>query len=852
MASITCVADACTNEDCCKEDTQAKTTTTTEAAVTAATTVTTVISGTVFATTSTESQVDTTTETEPALVSTTTTTSSAVPSSTASTATTPVIRGTTPTATSTSRSTSTRQRTTTTRQQEATTTVTTSSTSERLQDSSSAFDPTSIAEATAAIEADVVRNISAGEKVVLETPSASIVAQRLSLADVVGNNVTITGGEEQAALTVPASLVDQLGGDVAVVFTIFEDKQEQPATQDREAKGGVIKVEGMVSIKMVLPSSDAAHVHGLKDPIVITLPVNVSQGVECAYWDENRSEWLSEGLRTIESSDGGPLTCATTHLTIFGAIWRGIEKTILCSNVDMLSREGIEAVVQTTWYLDRGPQVLGGLTLFMLCLTVFAACLERHRSWRGHRDDAMFFVVVPMLMPDEALGGEIEEVAGTGVRGCCSCVCGWLWACFDPLWQEFVAGLGDIATTIVGLVVELRDALCSEEVRAERGDTPILTFFVLRGLEHAIVSSVLQETAAQLGIGADDVAHVMKKHKEKAAADARDNSAGENEMVEPDRNYTSGDKLKDAAWANDTAPGPSKSLTTMTADSQVLQPQLTDRHLARMDFLEQLYQRVLRAVRSNFDQAGSCCRHPLLVWRLFFIKNPWLSALHFSIFMPSSMAVFILLTLLAGDSALCALFFTATGGTRRRRNFSGNCDIEGVWEEFGQMLLLAIFTAIIAKVPTAMLGACHARDFVKHFDEETEQWRQQLRRWRWRDRFIWFFGILYFMCCLFFCIVFLANVSESDTDNWMQGVLMTVAIEAFVLPLSSALILSMAAWVGLKSASIRRRCEDKLYLDHADLVLTSGGDVKDEQHSLTGTDKAIVIIFVDEPCVLVV
>jgi len=689
---------------------------------------------------------------------------------------------------------------------------------------SAAFNPEPIAEAVAAVEAAVVRNISSGEKVVITTQGASIVAQRVSQADVAGDSVTVSGGEQATvAITVPASLIDELGGDVVVLLTAFQADLEQSQTeQRRKAKGGVTKVEGMVSIKMMKPSSAvAAHIHGLEVPIVLTLPVNVSQGAECAYWDEDRSEWSAEGLETMKDRDGGPLRCSTTHLTIFGAIWRGIVKAVKCSNADMLSQEGLEAVVQTTWYLDRGPQVLGGMTVLMLLLTIVSLCLERHRFRKGHRDDAIFFMVV---MPDEA--EVVEEAASRMVTG--SCVCEWLWACFDPLWQELVAGFGDIWATVKDLIMEVR-GLCLEHDAAARGDTPFLTYMTFRLLEHAVVSSVLLETAAQLGLGQDDVTHFIDRHKEKAAEDAPGN---QNEEQEDEEVQKSVDMTTKHGMIKDVLDNPEVSQLSKpdtAAEQPQLKRELTSRHLQRMEFVEQLSKKVLLAVRRNFDDAGSCCRHPLLFWRLFLMKNPWLSALHFSIFMPSSMSVFILLVLLAGTSAIAALFFTASGGVRvsRRAQLIGNCEMADAWESFGQLLLISALTALVANVPTAMLGACHARDFMEHFEEESKEWQMQLRRWRFRDWFIWSLGIVLFIFYLFFCVVFLANVSEQDTDEWMISVLISVGMQAFAMPLFSASLLSSLAWMGLQSARIRGQCESQLCLKHLDIGPSSDCDVKE-------------------------
>lgn len=110
-------------------------------------------------------------------------------------------------------------------------------------------------------------------------------------------------------------------------------------------------------------------------------------GYDCSYWDEARQTWSSEGLRKVSGDENNPLVCSTTHLTIFGAIWRGITKTLECSNAKLLSEEGMAGFAASNWYTEA-PAITIMCLLTVICLVraivAWSVFLRRaSKSWPG-------------------------------------------------------------------------------------------------------------------------------------------------------------------------------------------------------------------------------------------------------------------------------------------------------------------------------------------------------------------------------------------------------------------------------------------------------------------------------------
>ena len=84
----------------------------------------------------------------------------------------------------------------------------------------------------------------------------------------------------------------------------------------------------------------------------LSIPGDSQQNQDCAYFDEVLQEWSTAGVSLISASNVS-ITCATTHLSIFGAIAGSILQALICSNAAAIfSIEGLRSLGSRAWYLE--------------------------------------------------------------------------------------------------------------------------------------------------------------------------------------------------------------------------------------------------------------------------------------------------------------------------------------------------------------------------------------------------------------------------------------------------------------------------------------------------------------------
>eukprot|EP00931_Biecheleriopsis_adriatica_P086805 TRINITY_DN6138_c0_g1_i2.p1 TRINITY_DN6138_c0_g1~~TRINITY_DN6138_c0_g1_i2.p1 ORF type:complete len:1360 (+),score=174.02 TRINITY_DN6138_c0_g1_i2:80-4159(+) len=691
-------------------------------------------------------------------------------------------------------------------------------------------------------EEGLLANISSGNqtKVTSVVEGAVVVAQFISPSDLEEHdNVTIPAEGTTAAVSVPSSLVEELGGSVVVVIAAFEPEHpERLSKKGTEVLGGDAQaprqdiVSGLVSIKIALPNASVTRVQGLEKPIVLSLPVNASEGAECAFFDEVNNRWSSEGLQKVGGSPTSPLLCATTHLTLFAAIWRGVTKALDCSQAELFSEEALRAVIENDWYMETGACMMWGMMIFMCFMLLAAHCLERRRKWRGFRDDKLFFVlVIPDVVEQEVLGGSIGEVTEEIVNSCCYRCCisiyrlvrecaAWVWSFLDPLWQEIVGGLSDVGASVVELIQAARDLLL--ESHMDEGKCGC-TFLIMAGLGRACESSVLHQVSVMLYIHVEDVRQLCRHgnpHSKKERDQSFDPEPGQSTSVGPGPDTAENLSPSDANVESRTLGTKDLAATSPLRNSLPkisLPPTASSHHLKRVKLLIEMEQSVKEATSLVFEQMGRCRYLHLITWRLLVAKNVWLNALHYSISMPSTTTVLLLMALLAGDSTITALFYSGDVVSRRSKR-SVNCKMEGFWEEAGQMLVVAAFTAVAAVLPGIFISHMAARSFKEFHAEDTRDWSLQLCVWRCKDIQLLLLTTIYTMSCCLFCSIFLANVTEEDANKFAISVLFTLALQAVVAPVFSAIVLTLLGIIGFCLPSVRENCATRLGIGINDAV----------------------------------
>lgn len=174
---------------------------------------------------------------------------------------------------------------------------------------------------------------------------------------VTGTNVRVT-----VPVTAFSSLVGP--GETAVLLvTVFN------ASSDLGTGGA----RGVVSIELAAFGGGGKRkvgVAGLEEAIEFSLPANFTAGTACAFWDEQQGVWSQKGLSVNEAASlGGQLHCRTTHLSLFGAIWEGFKATFECSQISLLSGDGVAGLLNEHWLVLRGT--IAFWTTSAVCLFAF-------------------------------------------------------------------------------------------------------------------------------------------------------------------------------------------------------------------------------------------------------------------------------------------------------------------------------------------------------------------------------------------------------------------------------------------------------------------------------------------------
>jgi hypothetical protein len=162
---------------------------------------------------------------------------------------------------------------------------------------------------------------------VLETAQATVAVAKVE--DMSGAKFELPGGT-----TIAFPAID-LGGGGAIKVVAFKANPFPAAVGTPDSQ--------------VLSIDIGRKVADLAEPIVFTLAIdNVNDtvydpsgedpsSINCGYWDETKQNWKGRGCNMTALTDTGA-ECACTHLTVFAAMMQGFLATLMCANVQVLSK----------------------------------------------------------------------------------------------------------------------------------------------------------------------------------------------------------------------------------------------------------------------------------------------------------------------------------------------------------------------------------------------------------------------------------------------------------------------------------------------------------------------------------
>eukprot|EP00435_Cladocopium_sp_Y103_P038944 s2393_g10.t1 len=498
-------------------------------------------------------------------------------------------------------------------------------------------------------------------------------------------------------------------------------------------------------------------VRNLSEPIRFSLLVDPNREAFCAYWDEEENRWSDKGMETLWRDDTGRLMCASYHLTLFGAVLGGFIDALLCSQATLLSGESVRAVFGTAWYREKDAKLFWIAILLQSLLMILACACDHRPSRRGAWLDENFVTTNPhrakaslqyaRTRAKTTLTGRVNidrqnarYLAGGIGSGFCS-----------SLKETAMNFLDVIGSTCEASFSYMRNfVVCAWETSWEllwpsEGNNRKAT--IRRLMARMVASSIEYQACASMWLSLEDVRFLLEEDQ-LAATGAR-----------PSTPSTRASASKADTVSVESVEGEELRLSEVKI-----------KVLHRLD-KEQLTQQHEMLMQS--DGRGSFLAKTAA--RLFLSQAPWLTVLHRSIFISSSLSTVLLLCRISGALAVTALFWqnSAAGNSELCRK-----DMD-MWDTLGKCIAVALATLLLASIPEMLLSKLHIREFVKVDEEDMSR---VVRRWRCRDKVLWVSSVSYITFCLMFVTSFLANVNPKDVRDWEISATIEICTDLILVP----------------------------------------------------------------------
>lgn len=583
------------------------------------------------------------------------------------------------------------------------------------------------------------------------------------------------------AAAAPSLELDALGTGVAVALPIkmFSSIKEEVALTvtalDMESIEGFAKeltVAGAAVIDLwTLESRRLLEVKSLDEPIAFSLPANFTTGMLCAYWDEEKFKWSTDGVWAGNNVPGEPIKCLTTHLSLFGAIIRGIIETVECSTVmDLLTAHAVKETLRGHWLTTMGAKVFAAHIALLLLLFIIGARLDYKRHEHGHWKDS--FLLVQEVVPDLHLHSSSIERDHSGYcmpLATTFCVC-----CIGLKDNQILRdAIDDIGSSWFEYFGEVRTAL-EECVGCMQANTMAVGFGLsmhhVRKATHAmafnfILMSSRRKAAATLGVSDDLLSFVVE-----------DEDIG---------NYLADQRLPGIGdWRNASSQGEAWAA---------------------------LRREVCETICANTRRQGSV--RPgffATVASLFLLKNPIAELFVRDVFISCKLRVLLFACSMVATFTMCCVFFEASGLAKGKARAGCNTDNEDglvLGETIGRFFVVSFACLLIADLPVYVMSALLAKDF-KKIAAGPQALSKQLRIWKVQERLVWLVGLTFLILCGLYTSLFLASVGDQDHKDWSTTMGLALLQDVIIFPFGLALMVPLMAKVFL-STHVRLSGETK-------------------------------------------
>lgn len=588
----------------------------------------------------------------------------------------------------------------------------------------------------------------------------------------------------------PILVVSPIGNasSLALLASAGAEAPKPPKEGQRPVAGDAGTVESnvpLVAMKIelrYLASGETIDVEHLNEPIIFTMPtVKYVAGMSCLFYDASLDRWSDEGTGVAEENkEGETLTCWTLHFTIFGAFLQGFADVFLCAQFQLFTAAAMKKILMARWCWKPGAVVLW-VSLGLLLATFAISVFIDHRRSRSMAWCAEFFMIPRHPVPEDremplppdspqaarssltspdalhepeeprcwqaALTGPLfaacAPVWGPMLQKCGAChSTAALWDAVDDVASEWFESFGELRSFVQGLVNGL-------EMGGGASRSSGRLFLACHGLMCTLTLLTSRRLAAsRLGLTDDVVAFVLQD-RELARCLVDHHRTTDLRTARGVRWYVL--QERENAWVG-------------------------------------LHDEVCSQLQLAITRHKSWKHFPLSMANLFFMHSPFGSMWSYSIFMTCKMRAFFFAIEVIGAFLLCALFFQGSGVTSEENEGDEEC--EGgdgdVAYALGRIIAVGIGSALVSGLPVKALNSLHHRR-IKHFDYEgCPEWTKQLRAWAFQDRLVWLFGSCYLAFGTGFVILFLANISEDDHEDFSRSEVVAVVQTCLILPLALA------------------------------------------------------------------
>jgi len=651
-------------------------------------------------------------------------------------------------------------------------------------------------------EAQALDSLLAGNetRVTLSVGGITIVAAKLSRADLeeAGGAALEAGG--QASAFVPLSIFDEMEADPLIMVLTDLGTSLAPLTPTEDADE--VMVEGTLGMNLYDDQGAALRVSNLSSHIQLAFAVGDAPQVSCAYWDEEAAEWTSDGV----FQDGffnGTLACSTDHLSFFGAIARGFLNTLKCSQAGLFTASGFDQLRDGQW-MYTGATVFMFWVLMVGLIAIFGtACYLDHKRWSEDPWNDEHFLSYrhqDMLLRTESS----QTQKDTGRCWLVASMIGaWaffltygqvIWDVFKDIFYSLVLDHLDLVRdSCEGVVGFFWDAW-SEAGYGGRGFTYV--FFL--GMSRHVTGQIAHYTAcAKNGTHFDDADRVLKHHEAAKAEKEVHLSEGSDQPLETQdgaettelggkSTHTLNKSHKSVGSLNNSGGkrGKSQSFNPLSESSSTGVAKLA---VGALKFQE-LHQAHTGRLQEEAGRALHFLQIPRNIFIQFVVNGPVGAVFTKSIHTPCKVRAMVLICSIVGTVAVSTFFMSLTGRSHSNRNPPECAAAQDEGEYIGSMIANGLIAALCADVPTVLLLNLHNREFVELDYPGSKAARKQLRHWRNMDAVLWGVSIPYAGFCVLFMMLFMANVDQSDHESWRGMVVVGMLGDLVIIPLALVLM----------------------------------------------------------------